>query len=98
MYCCELQDYADIPSLSLPPSSEDLCIPGQHCLQLLAVYEVLRQFRTIVRLSPFRIEDFAVALNRYYETFFSSALKEFFIFEVLKSPQVSYLINETEMQ
>ena len=58
-----LQDYANIPQLHLPPSSEDLCIEQANVLQLVSVYEVLRQFRTIVRLSPFRIEDFAYALS-----------------------------------
>ena len=56
------QDYANIPELQLPPSSDDLCIAQEDVLQLVSVYEILRQFRTIVRLSPFRIEDFATAL------------------------------------
>ena len=58
-----LQEYANIPQLHLPPSSEDLCIEQGNVLQLVSVYEVLRQFRTIIRLSPFRIEDFAYALS-----------------------------------
>ena len=58
-----LQDYANIPQLHLPTSSEDLCIDQANVLQLVSVYEILRQFRTILRLSPFRIEDFAFALS-----------------------------------
>ena len=57
------QDYATIPDLHLPPSSEDLCIPQDDVLQLVSVYEILRQFRQIIRLSPFRIEDLASALQ-----------------------------------
>ena len=57
------QDYANIPQLQLPPSSQDLAIPQEEVLQMVSVYEILRQFRSIIRLSPFRIEDFACALK-----------------------------------
>ena len=56
------QDYADVPELILPPSSEDLVVDQSDVLQLVSVYETLRQFRMIVRLSPFRIEDLSCAL------------------------------------
>ncbi|KAE8577384.1 hypothetical protein XENTR_v10004559 [Xenopus tropicalis] len=52
----------DIPPLELPKSSEDLLLPGEHLLNVVAIYEVLRNFGTVLRLSPFRFEDFCAAL------------------------------------
>ncbi|XP_069056009.1 nucleosome-remodeling factor subunit BPTF isoform X2 [Pleurodeles waltl] len=52
----------DIPPLELPKSSEDLMVPTEHILEVNAVYEVLRNFGTVLRLSPFRFEDFCAAL------------------------------------
>ncbi|KAK7791905.1 hypothetical protein R5R35_005426 [Gryllus longicercus] len=52
----------EIPLLELPKSSEDLLIPKEHIMQALCIYEVLRHFRTLVRLSPFRFEDFCAAV------------------------------------
>lgn len=52
----------DIPSLVLPKSSEDLVVPKELVLKSLCIYEVLRHFRTLVRLSPFRFEDFCAAI------------------------------------
>uniref|UniRef100_A0A7N8XV17 Bromodomain PHD finger transcription factor n=1 Tax=Mastacembelus armatus TaxID=205130 RepID=A0A7N8XV17_9TELE len=52
----------DIPSLELPKSSEDLLVPTSHLLNVSAVYEVLRNFGSVLRLSPFRFEDFCAAL------------------------------------
>lgn len=52
----------DIPPLELPKSSEDLVIPTSHLLNASAVYEVLRNFGSVLRLSPFRFEDFCAAL------------------------------------
>uniref|UniRef100_A0A673CCE8 Uncharacterized protein n=1 Tax=Sphaeramia orbicularis TaxID=375764 RepID=A0A673CCE8_9TELE len=52
----------DIPSLELPKSSEDLLVPTSQLLNVSAVYEVLRNFGTVLRLSPFRFEDFSAAL------------------------------------
>ena len=31
--------------------------------QVLSMYEILRRFQTILRLSPFRLEDFCAALS-----------------------------------
>ncbi len=58
----ELIDEKDIPPLELPKSSQDLILPNEHVMQALTIYEVLRHFRTNVRLSPFRFEDFCAAL------------------------------------
>ncbi|XP_060749312.1 nucleosome-remodeling factor subunit BPTF isoform X2 [Tachysurus vachellii] len=52
----------EIPPLELPKSSEDLLIPPEQLLNASAVYEVLRSFSTVLRLSPFRFEDFCAAL------------------------------------
>lgn len=52
----------EIPALELPKSSEDLLIPPEQLLNASAVYEVLRTFSTVLRLSPFRFEDFCAAL------------------------------------
>ncbi|XP_015374966.1 PREDICTED: nucleosome-remodeling factor subunit NURF301-like isoform X3 [Diuraphis noxia] len=52
----------EIPKLELPKSSEDLLVPTEHIMQALSVYEVLRRFKSQVRLSPFRFEDFCAAL------------------------------------
>ncbi|XP_065108949.1 nucleosome-remodeling factor subunit BPTF isoform X5 [Paramisgurnus dabryanus] len=52
----------EIPFLELPVSSEDLLIPNEQLLNASAIYEVLRSFSTVLRLSPFRFEDFCAAL------------------------------------
>ncbi|KAM8773973.1 nucleosome-remodeling factor subunit BPTF isoform 16-T16 [Rhynchonycteris naso] len=52
----------DIPSLEFPKSSEDLMVPNEHIMNVIAIYEVLRNFGTVLRLSPFRFEDFCAAL------------------------------------
>ncbi|XP_058624978.1 nucleosome-remodeling factor subunit BPTF isoform X9 [Onychostoma macrolepis] len=52
----------EIPLLKLPSSSEDLLIPNEQLLNASAIYEVLRSFSTVLRLSPFRFEDFCAAL------------------------------------
>ncbi|XP_025083493.1 nucleosome-remodeling factor subunit BPTF-like isoform X4 [Pomacea canaliculata] len=58
----EIPDDKDIPQLELPSTATDLIIPQEHVLQAVGVYEVLRHFRTNLRLSPFTFEDFCAAL------------------------------------
>ncbi|KAL0842047.1 hypothetical protein ABMA28_014249 [Loxostege sticticalis] len=58
-----LQEERHIPQLELPQSSDDLIIPQSLVLQVVSIYEVLRHFRHLVRLSPFRIEDLCAALS-----------------------------------
>ncbi|KAJ8725630.1 hypothetical protein PYW08_003813 [Mythimna loreyi] len=58
-----LQQERKIPALGLPVSSDDLLIPQNLILQVVGVYEVLRHFRHLVRLSPFRIEDLCAAIS-----------------------------------
>uniref|UniRef100_A0AAY4CNT7 Bromodomain PHD finger transcription factor n=1 Tax=Denticeps clupeoides TaxID=299321 RepID=A0AAY4CNT7_9TELE len=53
----------EIPRLDLPKTSEDLLLPSEQLLSASAVYEVLRNFSTVLRLSPFRFEDFCAALG-----------------------------------
>ncbi|XP_040293358.1 nucleosome-remodeling factor subunit BPTF isoform X2 [Bufo bufo] len=52
----------DVPQLEFPKSSEDLLLPSEHLMSVIAVFEVLRNFGTVLRLSPFRFEDFCAAL------------------------------------
>ncbi|KAK7939045.1 hypothetical protein WMY93_002371 [Mugilogobius chulae] len=52
----------EIPSLVLPDSSEDLLVPNEELLSIISIYEVLRNFSAVLRLSPFRFEDFCAAL------------------------------------
>lgn len=56
-----LQDI-ELPPLELPKSSEDLLVPKEYIMQALSIYEVLRHFRNLARLSPFRLEEFCGAL------------------------------------
>jgi nucleosome-remodeling factor subunit BPTF len=55
-------DEEEIPPLVLPTSSTDLILSSEQLLPAMGIYEVLRHFRTILRLSPFRFEDFCAAL------------------------------------
>ncbi|KAL7039025.1 hypothetical protein ACKWTF_009771 [Chironomus riparius] len=57
-----LKDDIEIPPLELPKSSDDLLVPKKYLLRSLGIYEVLRRYRNLVRLSPFRAEDFCAAL------------------------------------
>ncbi|XP_002092980.3 nucleosome-remodeling factor subunit NURF301 isoform X2 [Drosophila yakuba] len=57
-----LQEGRQYAALELPDSSEDLFIGNTHVLRALSIYEVLRRFRHMVRLSPFRFEDLCAAL------------------------------------
>ncbi|CAG9862131.1 unnamed protein product [Phyllotreta striolata] len=52
----------EIPPLALPKSSDDLLVPKDKIIQVVSIYEVLRHFRNLVRLSPFRLEDFCAAI------------------------------------
>ena len=49
-----VQDASEVPTLDLPPSSEDLPVTTEQATKAVAIYEVLRQFYKILRLSPFR--------------------------------------------
>ncbi|XP_052262825.1 nucleosome-remodeling factor subunit BPTF-like isoform X2 [Dreissena polymorpha] len=58
----EIPEDIEITTLTLPPSSTDLLIPSEFVMPCMGMYEVLRHFRTIVRLSPFTYEDFCACL------------------------------------
>ncbi|KAH9489881.1 hypothetical protein Btru_044487 [Bulinus truncatus] len=58
----DIPDDKEIPPLELPASATDLLLPSDHVLQAIGVYEVLRHFRIILRLSPFTFEDFCACL------------------------------------
>lgn len=51
-----------LPPLELPKSSDDLLAPRDLIMATLSIYEVLRHFRSLVRLSAFRFEDFCAAM------------------------------------
>lgn len=57
-----LKDDMEIPKLELPPSSDDLLVPKKYVLKAVGIYEILRRYRNLARLSPFRLEDFCAAL------------------------------------
>lgn len=52
----------DMPELPIPSSSDDLLVDKKHVLRAAGVYEVLRMYKQIVRLSPFIFEDFVASL------------------------------------
>lgn len=52
----------EVPTLNLPNSSDDLLLPREHVVKAVEIYEPLRRFQQLVRLSPFRFEDFCGAL------------------------------------
>lgn len=52
----------EIPLLELPESSDDLMLPVQYTLRTSAVYEIMRRFKYLMRLTPFRLEDLCAAL------------------------------------
>lgn len=52
----------DVPPLDLPPSSDDLLVEKGHVLKAAGIYEVLRIYSQIIRLSPFIFEEFLAAI------------------------------------
>lgn len=52
----------EIPPLELPNSSDDLLIPKALAMKALGIYEVIRHFSNLARLSPFRFEDLCACL------------------------------------
>lgn len=53
----------DMPQLTLPLSSDDLIIEKGYILRAAGVYEVLRVYSQILRLSPFIFEEFLAAIG-----------------------------------
>lgn len=53
----------NIPPLELPASSDDLLLSREHVVKAVEIYEPIRRFYQLVRLSPFRFEDFSAALS-----------------------------------
>lgn len=51
------------PPLSLPSSSSDLLCPPEHLLDAVSIYETLRRYGRLLRLSPFQLDDFLSALS-----------------------------------
>lgn len=53
----------EVPELDLPQTSEDLLVRPDLALKASSVYEVLRHYQLLLRLSPFRFEDFCASLS-----------------------------------
>ncbi|ESO89131.1 hypothetical protein LOTGIDRAFT_106842 [Lottia gigantea] len=58
----ELPEDVEIPEVILPVSSNDLLIPNENVMLAVSVFEVLRHFRVILRISPYTFETFTAAL------------------------------------
>jgi hypothetical protein len=52
-----------IPNLRIPPSSEDLLVSSKLALKASGVYEIIRHFLPLLRLSPFTFEEMCAALQ-----------------------------------
>ncbi|VDO05083.1 unnamed protein product [Rodentolepis nana] len=50
------------PPLILPPSSRDIICPQQYLVDAVSIYEHLRRFGRLLKLSPFRLDDFLSAI------------------------------------
>ncbi|XP_048410909.2 nucleosome-remodeling factor subunit BPTF isoform X4 [Stegostoma tigrinum] len=57
-----LFEETNVVPLDIPKCSEDLLVPSEELLSIIAIYEVLNNFGAVLRLSPFRFEDFCAAL------------------------------------
>lgn len=50
------------PPLHLPSSSNDLVCPSEYLMDAFSIHEILIRYGYLLRLSPFKIEDFLAAL------------------------------------
>ncbi|TGZ60137.1 hypothetical protein CRM22_008717 [Opisthorchis felineus] len=50
------------PHLALPPSASDLVCPKRLIMDAFSIYEILNRYNRLLRLSPFKVEDFLAAL------------------------------------
>ena len=53
----------EVCPLQLPEGSDDLTITGCNLMQVVGIYEVLRRYSGLLRLSPFRFEDFCCSIT-----------------------------------
>ncbi|OON19678.1 PHD-finger [Opisthorchis viverrini] len=51
------------PHLALPPSASDLVCPKGLIMDAFSIYEILNRYNRLLRLSPFKVEDFLAALT-----------------------------------
>lgn len=77
-------------NLVLPKSSEDLLIDKDLIIQAVGVFEPLRRFSNLIRLTQFRFEDFCAALAAIDEQ--SSLLVEIHV-QLLKVSYLLYFIH-----
>jgi nucleosome-remodeling factor subunit BPTF len=52
----------EVEELEIPRSSDDLLLSRELVMEAVSIYEPLRRFSNLVRLTPFRFEDFCAAL------------------------------------
>jgi nucleosome-remodeling factor subunit BPTF len=78
-----------LPELRLPQSSDDLLIPKENILDCSSVYETLRHFRNILRLSPFLFEDFCACLATNENNSLFSEIHISLIKSLLKEDEIS---------
>lgn len=53
----------NLPSLTLPPSSDDLLVSDKYIIKAVEIYEFLRIQSQVIRLSPFLFEEFLGSLG-----------------------------------
>ena len=75
------EDEEQVPELTLPRSSDDLLIDSNQAFRAAGVYEVLRHYYLLLRLSLFRFEDFCAALASEEQ---SNLLSEVNIYEKMQ--------------
>ena len=75
------EDEEQVPELTLPRSSDDLLIDSNQAFRAAGVYEVLRHYYLLLRLSLFRFEDFCAALASEEQ---SNLLSEVRIYEKMQ--------------
>ncbi|XP_067930449.1 uncharacterized protein [Watersipora subatra] len=66
----------DMPTLKLPPSSDDLLIAKEYVLRAAGVYEILRVYGQILRLSPFIFEEFIASMTDVLEFEYNPLIHE----------------------
>ncbi|CAG7825806.1 unnamed protein product [Allacma fusca] len=57
------EDNSCTDDLEIPQSSDDLLLPRELVIKAVSIYEPIRRFHQLVRLTPFRFEDFCAALS-----------------------------------
>lgn len=59
---CSIVSRRKAPPLILPPSSRDMICPPEYLIEAVSIYEHFRRFGRLLKLSPFRMDDFLSAI------------------------------------